>query len=444
MNARFQLATEQARAFLAGPIARGSISSVAIRIAGLAIAFLQSVLAARILGVDGYGLTASVIAFAQLGAVLVLFGGSDFAIRECARLKAIGRTELLKPFLYKLVFLTVSLSIVLSGTIFLIALVSPTLVEGSEVLALVGLLIVPALALIRLLRGFAQGVGAVWTAQWPGEILRPGLIVAALLVALVLQQPMDAQSYLWTFLAAAAVSLIAALASAFSQATVPAGVAAEYALPNKALFPFFGLSLIAMVQTEFATLALTLLSDAFQTGLYQPVGKFALLLSVPATAAAMRYAPRVTELYTLGEHDRLRAITHTYTAATTLLTAFCALVLGFGAPWLLMLFGPDFTATAPIVWIVASSFVFNVACGPVGYLLTMVGKAGAVVVARIIGLAVSLVAALLLVPGLGAEGAAWALAAGMIAWNGVALAMVLRILAFDPSIFGFFGSRLRS
>ena len=47
-----------------GPVARGSLMSIAIRVAALGLGFLQAVLTARLLGPEGYGTVAVALSIA--------------------------------------------------------------------------------------------------------------------------------------------------------------------------------------------------------------------------------------------------------------------------------------------------------------------------------------------------------------------------------------------
>jgi O-antigen/teichoic acid export membrane protein len=80
--------------------------------------------------------------------------------------------------------------------------------------------------------------------------------------------------------------------------------------------------------------------------------------------------------------------------------------------------------------------VFNAACGPVGYLLTMSGAGGRALAGQFGGLAVNAVVGILLIPAHGASGAVIAMAAGILVWNFAMLAMVKGRHRFDPSAAG--------
>jgi len=75
---------KQGRALVAGPIARASALSLAIRLAGLVLSFAQAVLTARLLGSTGYGTVATILSAAQLLSTAAMFGFGPLAVREIA------------------------------------------------------------------------------------------------------------------------------------------------------------------------------------------------------------------------------------------------------------------------------------------------------------------------------------------------------------------------
>src|SRR5689334_16711610 len=75
----------KARKLASGQIARASARSLAVTVAGLAVAFIQAVLTARLLGATNYGTVAVAMSVVQILGVLCLSGFADLAVREIAR-----------------------------------------------------------------------------------------------------------------------------------------------------------------------------------------------------------------------------------------------------------------------------------------------------------------------------------------------------------------------
>ena len=435
------------RKVAAGPIARGSILSLVIKLAGMGLAFIQGILAARILGADGYGYIAFAMSVIQIFSVIALFGFGDLAIREIPRLNSAGARSELLGFLRAAACVTATFSLFLGVAFVLLG----SNLGIFQYLAQSSIILITLLAVLftgtRLMRSVAQGFGAVVLAQIPGEVLRPFVVVSVLIGAIWIGLVWNIDRFLTLYLAASLAAFLTAVGACLLllRNILPAtqsGHAESRSNITDAL-PLFGLSVLVILQSELATVMLALFASPEQTGLYQPVARLTPIIALPASAVAMRYAPRISEFWNSDQASRLVAVTRTYTLVTAGLTALVAIVIAGLGPWILLAFGPEFVASAPLLWIVGAAQIFNTSCGPVGNLLVMTGQTRAATTTKLAGLLCAVAAALMLVPSHGAMGAALAVAAGLVAWNVTALIAVRKILGFDPSILQFL-SRTKS
>ena len=417
----------RARGLASGPVARGAISSLAIRMAGIGLSFAQGVLTARLLGPAGYGAVAIVLSVAQIAATLALFGLGPLAVREVAAARAAGDDARVSAFVRFAVLATMAFSMIATAALCLAA--------GEDRLLALAALAVPLLALIQLARGLAQGLGAIAAAQWPGEILRP-LALVGLLMAGLFAGGLSPAGFMACLLAASLLALVAGGVAVWRR--LPGGNRpTARMLPRRWLAdaaPFLGMALASLLVAELNTLLLGWLAGAEQAGLFQPVARIATLLSLPAQAAGMAYAPRVAALWRAGDMAALRRLTATYVWTTTVITGAAALVLALLGPWVLAVFGPDFVPGAGLLWQFGLAYAFSAACGPLGILLAMTGRTGLAVLGQSAGIAANLAVGLLLIPHQGAAGAASAAVAALVVWNLVLVVVVRRKLGFDPTL----------
>jgi O-antigen/teichoic acid export membrane protein len=188
--------------------------------------------------------------------------------------------------------------------------------------------------------------------------------------------------------------------------------------------PFLAMALVGILLGEINTLLLGWLATPHEAGLFQPVARLAPVMVLPVQAAGMRFAPRVAELWEQGKLQEIAHLRRVFTLWTLALTILVAVALAAAGPWILAAFGRDFSASAPLLWIIAGAQIFNAACGPVGMLLTMRGRGNAALAGQLSGLAVSCALGVWLIPDRGAAGAAVAMAGGIVAWNVVMLAQL--------------------
>ncbi|MEM1346880.1 MAG: polysaccharide biosynthesis C-terminal domain-containing protein, partial [Pseudomonadota bacterium] len=135
-----------------------------------------------------------------------------------------------------------------------------------------------------------------------------------------------------------------------------------------------------------------------------------------------------------GETARVIAISRQVTLTTTAATLALVAAILAAAPTILAAFGPEFVAAAPALWWIGAAQCLNAALGPVSSLLMMADRAEAVLRAQVLALAITLLLGLALIPGMGANGAAIALAGGIVAWGLGMLWRSKRDLGIDPSL----------
>lgn len=427
--------------WLARPLARTSATSLVIRIAGLTLGFLQAVLCARLLGVEGYGTFALALAVAQIAATFALLGLHNLAVRRVAELLANRASSEARRFAGRALGIATLAALALSGLLAVTVVALARWLEPYDAAILAAVLLVVPVTLILLLRGLTQGAGAIIGAQLPGEVLRPALFCLALL-GVAATGTMLTPTY-GLLLLAAAFAVAAAVAAAWCRLALRSGE--EEAPPARSEFrllpaaaPFLGLSLAAIAMTEAATLLLGLFAEPGEVGIYQPAARLLVLMTVPVQAAAMAFAPRVAQLSARGEIAAVGALTHRFTLATTIGTVVSSLAIALTAPWLLAMFGGEFASAAPLVWIFALTQIAHAACGPVGYLMTMTGRTGSALRGQLAGLAATLLGGAVLVYFFGAPGAALAASIGILVWNSVLVVLVRRQFHFDPTLVGAF------
>lgn len=423
----------------AGPVARGATISLVIRVTGIGIVMIQAILTARLLGPEGYGTVAFLLSLSSILAIIVLLGTETLAVREVARLLTLGHRPALKGFLG-----TSRLAVVTAGVVgaaiwlALVLLVLPERSDGqwTEYAAYAALLF-PMIAITLQAQAALRGYGLVAMSQLPQMVLRPLVLVAVLGVAWMSSWQIGPGIYMT---AAVVANLLALGLAAYMlrSATAPLrDITADTPRLGqlaRGATPLMAIGLLGVLLGEINTLMLMWLGDAEQTGLFQPIARIAPLLLLSMQAVAVRYAPRIVEFWTAGEMERLADVTRKVTLTTTGFTVLSALVLLFFAEPLLGLFGGEFEANAHALWWIAAAQIVNAACGPAGLLLTMSGHASRAVGPQVLGLAVNLALGALLIPERGAEGAAIAMAGGIVAWNLAMLAKVIRLVGINPSL----------
>jgi len=159
---------------------------------------------------------------------------------------------------------------------------------------------------------------------------------------------------------------------------------------------------------------------------YSVAVKLTLLLSVALASVNAVLAPKIAEDFNRGALDALALKVKKSTRLIFFSTAPAILILALGAEWILSWFGSTYTGAKSALWILLLGQGVNSFCGSVGVYLNMTGKQTAFqwIVASALVLNVALNA--YLIPNYGMNGAAWATATSMMAWNVTAVIYVYK------------------
>nr|WP_280740568.1 polysaccharide biosynthesis C-terminal domain-containing protein [Sphingomonas kaistensis] len=118
---------------------------------------------------------------------------------------------------------------------------------------------------------------------------------------------------------------------------------------------------------------------------------------------------------------------------STLALAAGLLLVG---PWLLQLWGKEFTASAPVLNVLLIGALANAATGSAGYLTILTGHERAALGILLVTLVLTVALELVLIPQFGAVGAASGAAFGLTLWNVVMALYVRRKLGIDCTVIG--------
>jgi len=430
-------------ALLKGPIARGSIIGLTLRLAGLGLMFAQAVIAARLLGAEQYGVVTLLLAIAQIAAAVALMGYGSFATAEIARGMKLNQPGIRGRFLKHAVLRILAVSILILPGAFAIG--TYLLDEIGLKLAIPFLVAIPVLAAIQLFRGVALGLGRPFWGVAPGEVLRPALLVIALIITTLFVQASST-----IFIGLYMVTAILALAIAVPSVKRPkyeARLSRDVETPSpkqwdRAALPFMGIHLASILQLELATLMLGLLASPEAVGLFQPIARISMLLMLPTYALGVSFNPKVSELYAQGNTHQIENLARKHTLAATLAITFGGLAIGLGAPLLLWLFGEEFIQAAPLVWFLVLGRIAQAAFGPGAELLAMTENSGKAFQCLGLGIVVEACIAALLIPAYGMKGAAIAVAIGLVTRSLALFVTTIKVLKINPSYLPFTARRV--
>ncbi|MFF5172933.1 lipopolysaccharide biosynthesis protein [Micromonospora sp. NPDC000089] len=173
------------------------------------------------------------------------------------------------------------------------------------------------------------------------------------------------------------------------------------------------------------------LAGAAQSGVFAAAGRYALAGLLVMQGLRVAVAPQLSRLLGQGRAADAALVYRRVTIAVVVLSWPAYLLLAVFAPGFLSLFGDGFAAGAGPLAVLAGAMMVNSGVGIVQTMLLMSGNSRRHLQATLAGLALTVGLGVLLIPGHGALGAAYAWTAGVVAEN-VLAAVAARAAVGEP------------
>lgn len=174
------------------------------------------------------------------------------------------------------------------------------------------------------------------------------------------------------------------------------------------------------------------LSSTTEAALYAAATRFVVFGQLAVQALQQALAPQMSATLAKGEHDAAQDIYRTTTAWAMTLAWPVYIASAVLAPWLLLLFGPQYGEAAGVVAVLSVAMLVATACGSVDTVLLMAGRSWLSLMNTGIALVINLGMNFVLIPKLGIMGAAISWAVAIIVRNALPLAMINRMLGMSP------------
>lgn len=389
-----------------------------IRILSAVIAYVSQVLLARWMGDFQYGIFVVVWVGAVILGSIACLGFQTVVLRFVPEYMERGETELLRGVLFgsrTYGFIAATFFAVAGGLglyVFRDHLASYYLIP-----LYLGAVTLPMLAIGEIQEGISRAFSWADIGLWPTYIVRPILILLFMVVAIHAGAQADAVTAMGAVIAATYVTSIGQLFSLQRRinTVIPAGPKSYQpmlwigiALPIFILEGFFNLL------TNVDILIVGHFMEPDQVAIYFAAVRTLSLVHFIYFAVRVATAQRFSKYYALGDRVRLEGFirdTVHWTFWPSL--AMVILLLVLGAP-LLLLFGENFGAGYPLLFILSIGLLVRASIGPAESLLPMAGQQGATALVYGGAFLLNVVLNFALVPVFGLKGAASATSISLV------------------------------
>lgn len=399
---------------LRGGAAGAAIDVFAIRIAAAGFAYVAQVLMARLMGGTEYGIFAAIWVWIAILGHSATLGLSQGACRFLPADQARGDLASVRAYIVGGLAVTLACAVAVAAGGLALVWVEGSLLAGPYAAPLlVAALVLPLFALQDYCEGIARSQNWAVLAIAPPYLLRQGLIMAAMLLAVGLGAPAEARIAVLCTLVATGIAVGVQVGSLMLRLrrSLPAGPR-RYAWRRwfRACLPIAAGDLASAGFNVVDVVVLSLLAPPATVGLYfaaTRIQQFVVFVHFAATAAT---AQRFTAAHAAGDRAGLATLVRMQARLALAATILVGAAVLAAAPLLLGLFGPEFRASLPILAVLVAGSVAAGLFGPGEDLLNMLGgeRLAALVTVGMLALAGGL--CLVLVPILGVSGAALAMA----------------------------------
>ncbi len=418
-----------------GRTQRAALFAFLVRVVSAAIAYFSQVLLARWMGSFEYGIFVFVWVWVLILGGLAPLGFSSTTMRFVPEYRETGRLDLLRGLLVRarVITVTASTAIALAGAACL-AMFGHMLADYYLLPFFLILFCLPMYSLVDVQDGIARGYGWMDVALVPPYILRPLLLLLAMLGVYAAGLELSALSAAGAAVFACWVSAIVQsvqLKKRVSADMEPGRRAYQTDLWVRTSLPLLLVHGFELLLQNTDILVLSRYVDPSQVGVYFAALKTISLVAFVHFAVGAATASRFSAHNARGERKELQgavrdAVKWTFWPSL----AGAVVLLSLGKP-LLWLFGAEFTSGYPVMFVLAAGLMIRAAMGPVEIILNMLGEQKICAGVLFASAALNLVLNFALIPEFGLMGAAAATAISMAAAAGAMTLVARRRLDLD-------------
>lgn len=396
--------------------------------------FITSVLLARGLGPADYGYYSYMMALVALASLPVSKCVEQWITREATRCLVANDLDLLSGCITRANQWVIAFSFcIVIGTI--IAVVS----FGLSIGVAFAMLIVPFLGLISVRSAILRAVSLPFEAQLPEMMIRPGvqLIIIPCLLAL---GSLTARSAVMAQVFSALIALaVCSWLYSKSKPVQSGGRAVKYDDKRwgAELTPFALQAVVSVLNAQIAVFFLEAIGDTEGIAMLQVAKIWAVFTALSLEVVNFVLAPRVVRAYETSDTKSLRALTR-FAARLALLIALpvgLALMV-FAGHIIDTVYGSQYVdgVVLPLRILVLGQLI-SVFLGSVILTLNMCGKQNVVFSAQLISLLINILLLWILIPTLGAVGAALGISSATVLVNLLLFVYIVKNLGFRTSAF---------
>ena len=402
-------------------LAKGSGFLLASTTIGMLLQFVSGILVIRAIPKDEYGLYSLAIVIAGMLSSISLLGFSNGVSQLLSKCNAENNSQQSWGIIVSSISVVSVVSIIAGSSLYFLSEAIAKIFNKPEVqpvLEFTAWMVMPVALIqifITVFRGFSIAMPKALFQVIATRVFRISGFTAVLLLGWGLT------GVLWSSLVA--TYLTAILLCFYTIKNLPKLVRPSRAewLGNEIVrysLPLFGASIVVILLTTSSTVLLGYFSSVEEVAIYSAPRPFIKVLELPLIALAFIYLPIATGLF---KTDGIQAVNNLYNSATkwsTLASIPVFLLFLMDSEYLMLtIFGSTYVSSSNILSILAMGSLMHIALGPNGMMLITFEKRQQLLLATMVAAILNVLLCIMLIPDMGATGAAIATATALVISN---------------------------
>lgn len=397
--------------------------SFSIKAVGAALGLVLSIVLARMLGAEGFGIYAFSLSMAAVLGLPVQVGLPTLLLRETAKYELTaswGKLSGIFRFANKVVLLLSA--IVLAGIVIFVKSEygnDAEITDKQKTLFLAALL-VPIIGLSRLRESVLQGAGYFLVSQIPDRIVLPVILLSGLVVANYVAGVTPVSAMTLNVFGALAVLLVNHFLAKKKILNKITGVGREYEVDKwlKSVMPLSMLAGINLINSQIDIIMLGFIGDPVDVANYKVAFSFGALVIFAMSAIEAVLAPTVVRLYGQSQMESLqKVLTRNSQYALIAAIPVSGFFVVFGGWLISVLYGSQYQNAYMVLVVLCGAQIINAGVGSVHAVLNLTGHEKDTLKVAAAAAVINVILNYSLIPAYGALGAAIATGVAIIFIN---------------------------
>jgi O-antigen/teichoic acid export membrane protein len=385
---------------------------------------------ARTLGPENFGKYSYILSIITILTIPTIAGLPQLLIREISKAEMDKHWPKLKGLLnwstsYTVLISMVTISLVYTANYF------EWVTTSTGQLLVIAVILIPIRGLIFKKSATLNGFQHPELAQIPSNIVIPVLMCVFSGILYIYKIDVNAEKIITFQIVVSLIALVVASILVVKKTPKEVrNVTPKYFIRewHVALIPFTFISLISTMNIEIASVLLGYLGDEKSVAYLKVATQVGILLALGIVAINTINAPTIARLYHSGDMAATQELlTKSVKLSTIILVPIGIIAIFFGDKLVELLFGVEYLPSYPLIVVLTIGQVFNVVMGAVGLVLTMSGNEKIAIRTLIIGLVLTVLLLIFLIPVYNALGAVIAMTCTMLFLNIVMARDVFKI-----------------